>query len=462
MQLVGALVAAAVGLATIGKGMVDAHAAAIKECREQIAAAEQFYLKASERALAIRFPSAAAAAAPLVPDLLATSFEEVVSRQPVAFDAPFLRGDLATEGQQRLCAARSFAIAEHYAAADPETKTRFGATEARIGERDGHPWRKCERILATAGREGVKQQQEVAPTPPAIAAAPPVAAAASGPTPAAATPGKPPGSPASPGGAPARPGPVNVTVTNTASARSAAINLLPPNTAIGWQVDSFSCQASGEAGQKIAAQAGGLLARLSDARQRVGGEVLGAVRVQALPRQLAGNVIYYDANEFGFASALKAVLAENGLAYRIEPNPETPTRWSVSLFACPPAPPAAPPAPAPAPAPASSPPAAAAAKSFEVLFAAKDLRIDAAGQQVIAAAATAALEGHARQIVLVSYNTGDAASLVKSADMRLRASAVKKALEKRLPGGPPVILTPRVTTPVVRPDTRWVEIKLLF
>jgi len=94
IQILGIVVAAIVGLATLSKSAIDAHAAALKDTREQISTAENFYYTAVDRALKMTStPSQAPSSA-----LLAAAFDNVVRRGPIAFDTPLFSDQLAAEG----------------------------------------------------------------------------------------------------------------------------------------------------------------------------------------------------------------------------------------------------------------------------------------------------------------------------------------------------------------------------
>ena len=363
---------------------------------------------------------------------------------------------MAEQGHTQICAARLFAIAEFYAAADAATQQYFQDAEARAAAKAPRAWADCESLIAHAASSGADQQKDISRQAAdaarieahlqsvqdrARAAAEAERAAAVGDpvTPAAAT-----------------------------QAGAHAVNKAAADTTAGWGIESTYCPSAGEGAQRLAEAAAAVLGRLSDAHQRVGGEILGLVNVAPAPRQVVGNAILYDSEEKAFATALQATLAGHGLRYRLAPNDVDGSAWRVSLYACAagPAPAAAAPAiVAAATAPAAAAPSAPAGRlaaagqaTFEVNFPYHKLILEDDARAVLVDVAQTARRTHASAITITSYDASADLGVMKTLWMARRTNEIQNTLQKRLPG---VTVAPAVAVPAREgQQTQWVEVKL--
>lgn len=306
-QIFGVVVAFFVGAATIFKASVDVHSAAMRDTREQIDSAEHFYAESADHAISLGLNQQAAA---VRADLLATAFEQMLIRKREVFTPPWLDGGLGSEGDRRLCNARRFAVAQHYAAADATTKDQLKGAEARVADSpEANDWKEtCDRVL--------KPPAAAAPNPPQNVVAPTQATAMPAPKVTA-------------------PAPRLAAAKGEVLPDPGPLNQLPPNTKLGWTIDSFYCGDKNGPGYVAAARVGQLLAQRADSRTRVGGETLGLVRLKPAPAKAVGSYVVYDDVEKPFAEAIARELAGHGYAYQPSRNPSNPIRWYVSLFSCP-------------------------------------------------------------------------------------------------------------------------------
>jgi hypothetical protein len=292
LGLIIGLVASIFGLLQISN---DTIRSAQQDEQLELESADKFYIDSSERI--IKAPNQ------LSDQILEASFIELISR-PLPDDKssspykPFLSA-IISNGLEKICQDRQFAIASHIAMASQGDKDAFTNDALQTSTKDPKLSANtiCQVNIKRANEDAVKASQSI------VAAAPP---------------------PAQPTASPV------VTHFNFPS-----VLTHNPNPK-GWDIDVLPCPAPDQMalGRKIAEHLGAI----ADAKQKFAGQRLGNIRLGQGGR--TKNVVIFDPDERGLADALVKEAqsqSKKPIQFTAEPNDQAATPYYLSIFVCGPA-----------------------------------------------------------------------------------------------------------------------------